>query len=474
MDRSESLRHLEREKALLRYYAALEGGDFAVVASVLREAREDAELERMIMEFNAALAAAISSGPSHAPISPEALLARAFRADSAPAAPRISARAAPDSRALPDSSLHVADAPAWRLAPGYSPIVANALVTAYRVLSRSRDAKRYDRAYTTVVRLVDTPMAVRQRVHVLYVCGMAQVAVGEYASALRWLDKALDLASSLGATGDIAELLFLRGAVLRALLRLKDAAADYAACLALLREESAGSGPSDAPFELAVLSQLAGFTYYLGQIDRSEQLLRDARKLAPLAPGHLVDAATTEWIQAHIFRARSQPELALRPALAAADIYLDAGQPTSAARIQILVAEIALDLADHFTIGSARSAFAKLGHAHTQVAKGLAKEAGDAIGEALAALASARYSRLCGRNENRIARLERVAHTAQQLDDSALLAQAVTALGDELASLGEKEQALNRYRDVISVLDRSDMPTLSLPARRALLLSQEM
>ncbi len=44
---------LEREKALYRYSAALEGGDFETVESVLRKAEDDPTLETMILEMNA-------------------------------------------------------------------------------------------------------------------------------------------------------------------------------------------------------------------------------------------------------------------------------------------------------------------------------------------------------------------------------------------------------------------------------------
>ncbi len=45
---------LLREKALYRYSGALERGDFETVATVLEQAEKDPELERMIMELNAA------------------------------------------------------------------------------------------------------------------------------------------------------------------------------------------------------------------------------------------------------------------------------------------------------------------------------------------------------------------------------------------------------------------------------------
>ena len=58
-------KHLSREKALYRYHTALEHGDFATVAAILRQAEEDATLARMLLELNAALAA--EADATHAP-----------------------------------------------------------------------------------------------------------------------------------------------------------------------------------------------------------------------------------------------------------------------------------------------------------------------------------------------------------------------------------------------------------------------
>lgn len=48
----EQKRRLTLEKTLVRYLAALEDGDFERVEAVLYDAKEDAELERMIFEVN--------------------------------------------------------------------------------------------------------------------------------------------------------------------------------------------------------------------------------------------------------------------------------------------------------------------------------------------------------------------------------------------------------------------------------------
>lgn len=48
---------IDRERALYRYHLALQRGDFAAVAAILREAESDPELARMVLALNAALEA---------------------------------------------------------------------------------------------------------------------------------------------------------------------------------------------------------------------------------------------------------------------------------------------------------------------------------------------------------------------------------------------------------------------------------
>lgn len=49
---AEYKRQLEREKMLCRYVCALDSGDFATVAAVLRQAERDQAFEQMILEVN--------------------------------------------------------------------------------------------------------------------------------------------------------------------------------------------------------------------------------------------------------------------------------------------------------------------------------------------------------------------------------------------------------------------------------------
>lgn len=56
METQERIHAREREKILYRYSRALERGDFDAIAEILKQAEEDAALERMILEWNDAYA----------------------------------------------------------------------------------------------------------------------------------------------------------------------------------------------------------------------------------------------------------------------------------------------------------------------------------------------------------------------------------------------------------------------------------
>ena len=76
-------------------------------------------------------------------------------------------------------------------------------------------------------------------------------------------------------------------------------------------------------------------------------------------------------------------------------------------------------------------------------------------------------------NSHRFSTIEQIVWTAKQRGDTALLAQSLTTLADELAFLGEVEQSLNINRQVLDVLHGSDLPALGLGSRRALLRAGE-
>jgi tetratricopeptide (TPR) repeat protein len=372
-------------------------------------------------------------------------------------------------------SLRWADDPAWHNDPGYSPAVAAALLNAYLLISsRSGDIRVYRDAYWCVWPLLSHPTSRRQRMQIAYVLALASSAVDDYQHAVEWLDMALDLAERLGDRGAAVDLLYLRGSAHRAVSRLRKAADDYQTCIMLLRslgEETA----LDTPLLADLVTRLAGFEVLLGRYEHVDERLREAGRLVALDCANSIEAATVEWMRALIYRLRGQPDLALRPALTAAGVYAEYGPPASTARLLALVADIALDLAA-VRVQNQRDTdrLMALAESHCERALRLTDDAYDKNGFHVAMLSSARFSRIAGMNEDRISLMEGVLRDAERVGDAALMALALTGLGEEFAARGEAGWARACYRSVVGTLDGTDMPGLASQARRALLMEQEM
>jgi tetratricopeptide (TPR) repeat protein len=379
-------------------------------------------------------------------------------------------------------SLRFHDLALFHNARDYSKDMRSALYDAYSALHTGpHDPGIYNQAAAAVMPILDQPMATRQRIRIYFVLGMAFAAVNNYSEALTWLDVAVDLArdllndeeDQLGA-GDLLDLLYLRGAVHRSLLSYSAMAADYREYLALIQQQRQSPDALEAPLTLEVLVQLGGAEFFLAHYDEAQQLLGNARyllpaitRLGPTTETRLVEG-TLEWFQSQLDRWRGMPDLALGAATRAAGVYREFGSPISAARAQLIVAEIQLDLATQQTTVGARRLHA--GAARPQITEGLrlAAEAGDPVGTALLEFAETRWSRLEGREADRLGSIDHLVQLGRHLDDKGILAQAYTALGDELMFQGDAENAIYRYRDVRAMLHGSDIPALGVWARRAL------
>jgi hypothetical protein len=140
----------------------------------------------------------------------------------------------------------------------------------------------------------------------------------------------------------------------------------------------------------------------------------------------------------------------------------------SAARSQLAIAEIQLDIAAREPLSARRRDLALEAQSFIDTAMTLLSTDRDEIGMTLISLTDVRLSRLLGRQEDRIARIHTIATRGLCLDDEAILGQAMTSLGDELAARGECEHALHRYHDVRHILDGSDIPALGIWALRGM------
>ena len=367
------------------------------------------------------------------------------------------------------SSLNHPDLLLWHDLPDYSPLAAARLVQAYaRIAGGSDRVATYLRAANEVIPCLSMPIATPQRLRVFYIAARAYAADGQSEEALDWTDGAIDLSIKLDDWSALITLLYLRGALNAMLLRYVEGAADYDESRRVLRERATDGVPRDVAFDLHLTIMQANLRFFTGKYADAEELVEEARGLVSLCSGVERERATIAWVEANLLRLRGSPERALRPALAAAEVYTKEGPANSAARIQILTAEVSLDLALTLPQGSDRNALICLARPHIAKALQLVEGMDDVPAEVLARLAEVRCLRLEGVDVHRLAILERQLVTVQGLGDKALLGQVYSALGDEVAGRGEVASAQSCYRQALRILDDTDLQALRIWAWRAL------
>jgi hypothetical protein len=234
----------------------------------------------------------------------------------------------------------------------------------------------------------------------------------------------------------------------------------------------------DSALRLDILLILTGIEFLLGSHDNCQNHLSDAAHT--LSDGNLQPGAdgTLHWITALEERLRGRLEYALAHAAAACEIYSELDVPTSTGRIQVVVAEIIMDIADRMPQGSYLDRHIEEAGAHIDKALLETQSVADRSGEGLAVLARTRLSRLCrpisDDATSRVSSIESVIGTAKEFHDSALLCQAYTVLADELSARHEIQASATLYRQAIQVAEMGDVSALATSARRALLQREEM
>lgn len=328
-------------------------------------------------------------------------------------------------------------------------------------------------AYERLTHYDDMRVSAHQRIAIQRVKALFHAAINDPKRAIHALDLGLFVAQLLPDDGALVDLFSLRATIHQSALRLHDAAEDIERYLRILEREGNEEIPADTALALSGFIRLAGLRFYLAQYVTAEERLRDARRLIAYAPSNPTDAATIEWIQANLERWRGNSELALRHASAAANVFSESPNLGTAARVHALVADAALDFARTFTAEGDRDYQIRFALPHIRIARDFATEGVDEIGKGMVQLTLARYSRLCRTDEDRVATIETVANLARRERDDALLAQAFTALGDELLFQDKREQGMNLYRAVLNLLQGSEVPALAVWARRPLLRAAE-
>lgn len=371
--------------------------------------------------------------------------------------------------------LLLADHPNWHGEHAYSLHVRGVLLRVLRALDRSRHHEQaFARAYTFVRPLLDAPMCLHQRLRLSYLTARARVARNEDRAALHWLNRTLDIESQLDDTADLAYLHFLRGGIYRRMLHFRLASHDHRRALHILSGDARRSNFHDTEFRLLILLQLVGFEFYQGHYWQAQLYLDDARHLLPFVPRRSTSVAYLTWMHSLLDRWAGSSWRALEEAHAAARVFVDLGDTTSADRIIYHSAECALDIAQQLDIQGSECD-RKLAEAHGQLKASckLATSDHDENGQVLASLGVIRWSRIARRNEDRLDRLDRILTRAYTLNDEILIAQTYTTFGDEFAFREERESSSACYRAALDALQGTDSPAAGVWAWRALHIPQE-
>ena len=371
-------------------------------------------------------------------------------------------------------SIRYSDDNSWHDRRLYSGSAAYKLATAYASIHKGGDfMQSYWPAYIEVAPLRDVLLLDEQRLRVLYVLSMAYTADEGYGEALRTLHEAILIAARLGDRESLAELLYLRGSIYGCIGKFQLAGDDYRASLTLRRELALDGPPSDPEHEITLLAGAAGFDYYLGDFKRATAQLREARHISAYVPDASTSTgvASINWIWSHLYRSKGRLAKALDYAMRAAETYTNQGNPASAARIQWLVAEIALDQAASFGDNSSSQgteSYLKLARSYINGARDFARAANDPIGRAMASLPAARRDWLTKANTDTPAELQRAERVAIQRQDTPLRGQVYLAMGGEREARGDVAAARGWYRKAIVTLDNANVQALQAAARRAL------
>lgn len=367
--------------------------------------------------------------------------------------------------------LFLPDTPIWRREPDYSYDVGAALYKAYALLALTSDQESLWLDLSQILsKIVPQRMARPQFRNVCFLMGMVYAAQARYEEALAFLEDACDLSVEMEDVPAIADVTFLCGCLARNQLHLSEAAHYFEVALAAFQQlpDSEQRATADKQFDTWI--QLTFATYYQAEYEKATHQLEHARRLLAQTSSQSLGKADIEWVEALLSRWRGDWDIGLHQARTTAEVISLHTSSASIVRAKLLVADIALDCVENRSPGTQHHVRAFITEAAPYIhdAMTLARSAHDRAGLGLALLADARLSRLEGKDAPRVATIEAVFDLARQLGDTALLAQAHTALGDEFRDTGQQSAALLCYSATLDALAPSDIPAVGIQAQRQL------
>ncbi len=352
----------------------------------------------------------------------------------------------------------------------YSSLVTQALERAYAFLAR----RLYADAEAAIEDVRNEPMSDRQRLRIAYVLAQAAHASAHYHDAAGILEDALDLAERIDELDAFAQLAYLLATQYDYLDQWANGAQASAAALAAWQSRSKGldlADPLDLSFAIDIRDRLAIELFYLSRLDEAVDHLQAAYILTPSATKTAMRGAGIQWTLALVERWRARPERARAHIRAAFDVYAAAADPFELPRLQIVAADIGLDLAAGISrAGLFESRDTALAFVERHLLQSVAETSanGDVLSHCRALLTYARYQRLAGHNTDRRAVIESVGRTSRRLGDTQLIGMYYTELGDELAHLGDRDAATNAYQSALDTFAQTQAPSLGVWAQRAL------
>jgi len=223
--------------------------------------------------------------------------------------------------------------------------------------------------------------------------------------------------------------------------------------------------------ELRMINAAAVQNLNQGYFDTTVDLIHQARRLLMFMPPTSLTAAT-EWNTAAMELLRCDYPRALQHALRALEIYRASGESSlNIPRLQLFIAQVAHSGAAAALAPGAdllADRYLRVARNHLYAAQPTPDSRHTPAVEGSLRLVYSAYSRLTGKNEDRLGMLQSILPLAYGLRDSILEGQVYTALGDELSFQNREEEALTCYRSAFDILVSSHAPALAIWPWRAL------
>ncbi len=373
------------------------------------------------------------------------------------------------------SRLDLPDLPLERWEHAHSPTFAHVLKGAYAHLALGQfdDAERLVEPYQT------WPMSVGQRLRQMFILGAAAHRREDFQQSIAYLEQAVDLSLVLDGRAEYAQLALLSAEAHHNLQAFGTAATIAQNGLNAWLDLKKSDDPVDVNVEIDLRSRCSIELFLGGHYqDALKQcyLAQTLTRAQPASRAMALRSASLDWTIALLHRWRGQYKLAQQHVLLALSIYERLGSPAELARLQIVAADITLDMM--VPLGSGIMYHYRedlLQQSHVYVSRALKALSSDPAALCMARLAQARLQRALGVNADGFVQLQSLSHIAKQLHDLPLLGQIYTALGDEFGAAGkaERESQLNCYRRAVGVVESSQAPAYMVWGLRGLLQKEE-